>query len=384
MNHNEFENNQVNGNDTNHTKHTEPAAEHKPYTYTYGPSRSAANLREAYENQLQLMGTGGGANGGGAGQGGKKSKKSQAKAMVAAFLVGAVVISGFMYASDRTNLFTGNQPSSAATTLASNSAQQAAGVTTASVSVDASIADVYKAASPAVVKVENYTAPVQSMGRGFGGRGGNGGSGWQGFGGQVPQEGNDNGQSNNSEDSSQLELAGTGTGFFFESSGYILTNDHVVEGAAQVKVQVEGYDEPFVAEVVGESADQDLAVLKITGTKAFQTLAIGDSDQTAIGDWVIAIGNPYGFDHTMTVGVLSAKERPITIQGEDGADHQYEHLLQTDASINPGNSGGPLLNAKGEVIGINTAVNSEAQGIGFAIPTSTIQDTLKQLLGHNV
>ncbi|NIK70423.1 trypsin-like peptidase domain-containing protein [Paenibacillus sp. BK720] len=375
MNHNEFENNQVNGNDTTNTEST---AEHKPYTYTYRTSRSTANLREAYENQLQLMGMDG--SDGGYGSGGKKKgRKSQAKAMVAAFLVGAVVISGFMYASDKTNLFTGNQPPTAATTLASNTPQQSAGVTTASVSVDASIADVYKAASPAVVKIENYTEPVQSTGRGFGGRGG-----WQGFS-QMPQSQSGSGQSNSTDstDSSNLQLAGTGTGFFFESSGYILTNDHVVEGAAQVKVQVEGYDEPFVAEVVGENADQDLAVLKITGSKAFPTLAIGDSDQTAIGDWVIAIGNPYGFDHTMTVGVLSAKERPITISEEDGTEHQYEHLLQTDASINPGNSGGPLLNAKGEVIGINTAVNAEAQGIGFAIPTSTIQETLKQLLGRS-
>jgi S1-C subfamily serine protease len=200
--------------------------------------------------------------------------------------------------------------------------------------------------------------------------------------GEIPQTQEDSGQSG-STDSSQLELAGTGTGFFFESSGYILTNQHVVADASQVKVQVEGYDEPFIAEVVGEDADQDLAVLKISGTEAFPTLAIGDSNQTAIGDWVIAIGNPYGFDHTMTVGVLSAKERPITISDEDG-DHVYEHLLQTDASINPGNSGGPLLNASGQVIGINTAVNSEAQGIGFAIPTSTIQEALKQLVGHNV
>ncbi|MGO4108622.1 S1C family serine protease [Paenibacillus sp. YAF4_2] len=372
---NDYENNHNNVNDTDTPEST---AEHKPYTYTYGPNRSASSLRSAYENQLMKMTDEDGEQGN-SGWGSKKpgKKKSQAKAMVAAFLVGAVVISGFMYASDRTNLFTGNeQASTAATTTASNSAQQAAGVTTASVSVDATIADVYKAASPAVVKIENYTQPVQSNGRGYGGRGG-----FQGFG-EVPQTQEGSGQSG-STDSSQLELAGTGTGFFFESSGYILTNQHVVADASQVKVQVEGYDEPFIAEVVGEDADQDLAVLKINGTEAFPTLAIGDSNQTAIGDWVIAIGNPYGFDHTMTVGVLSAKERPITISDEDG-DHVYEHLLQTDASINPGNSGGPLLNASGQVIGINTAVNSEAQGIGFAIPTSTIQEALKQLVGHNV
>src|SRR5690606_38342844 len=122
------------------------------------------------------------------------------------------------------------------------------------------------------------------------------------------------------------------------------------------------------AQVLGTSYELDLAVLRVVNPKgsSFSALKLGDSDESKIGDWVLAIGNPYGFDHTLTTGVLSAKERPITIQDEQG-EHVYELLLQTDASINPGNSGGPLLNDKGELIGINTAVNAEAQGIGFAI-----------------
>lgn len=175
-----------------------------------------------------------------------------------------------------------------------------------------------------------------------------------------------------------MQATGSGTGFFFDASGYILTNQHVVGGAEKIEVTVQGYDKPLTAQLLGSDYNLDLAVLKVTDTKAFPTLKLGSSDSIKIGDWVAAIGNPYGFDHTITVGVLSAKERPISIPDEQGT-RNYEHLLQTDASINPGNSGGPLLNVNGEVIGINTAVSSQAQGIGFAIPTSTIQGVLENL-----
>lgn len=168
---------------------------------------------------------------------------------------------------------------------------------------------------------------------------------------------------------------GLGTGFIISKDGYIVTNQHVIDSAEKIEVIVEGYEEPLPAKLVGSDFQLDLAVLKIEGKKDFPTLPIGDSDQVAVGDWVIAIGNPYGYDHTVTVGVVSAKGRPVGVQ-----DRQYKNLLQTDASINPGNSGGPLLNLKGEVVGINTAVNAQAQGIGFAIPTSTMQSVLKQLI----
>ncbi|MUT68001.1 S1C family serine protease [Paenibacillus sp. NEAU-GSW1] len=370
----------------------------KEVTYTYGPSpRSTADLQSTYEKQLEMFEVGAAEGGAIGARVGKRARATSAKTVLAAFLAGAIVIGGFMYAADRNNLFTGDGEETAIVSqTASNAASssQDAGVKTASASVDQSISDIYAEASPAVVKIENYTEPQQTAGRGS--------DYWQFFGGQTPQQQFGKGRNGTGEggsqeqgapqsesnsqsegiDTSNLQLSGSGTGFIFDKSGYILTNEHVIADAAQVKVTVEGYDEPFVATVVGSDAEQDLAVLKIEGTDEFSTLPIGNSDDSAIGDWVIAIGNPYGFDHTMTVGVLSAKERPITIADESG-EHVYEHLLQTDASINPGNSGGPLLNASGEVIGINTAVNSEAQGIGFAIPTGTIQEVLNTIMGAN-
>lgn len=167
---------------------------------------------------------------------------------------------------------------------------------------------------------------------------------------------------------------GLGSGFITSSDGYILTNEHVVEGASEVQVTVVGYDKPFPAKVVGTDRELDLAILKIDAPKPLPTVALGDSDKTRVGEWVVAIGNPYGLDHTVTVGVVSAKGRPIPVQ-----DRIYKNLLQTDAAINPGNSGGPLLNLRGEVIGINTAVNAEGQGLGFAIPINTAKEVMDEL-----
>lgn len=166
---------------------------------------------------------------------------------------------------------------------------------------------------------------------------------------------------------------GIGTGFLISADGYILTNQHVIDHAAQVTVQLNGQKKEVPARVVGQDRDLDLAVLKIEGSD-YPTLTLGSSDRMRVGDWVVAIGQPYGLDHTVTIGVVSAKGRPISIE-----DREYKNLIQTDAAINPGNSGGPLLNLKGEVIGINTAVNAQAQGIGFAIPTNTVSQVLKDL-----
>ncbi|MFZ3172739.1 MAG: trypsin-like peptidase domain-containing protein [Carboxydocellales bacterium] len=168
---------------------------------------------------------------------------------------------------------------------------------------------------------------------------------------------------------------GMGSGFIISKDGYILTNEHVIDGADKITVTVNGYSTPFTAQLVGADYDKDLAVLKIKTDKDLPTLPLGKSENILVGDWVIAIGNPYGLDHTVTVGVISAKGRPVNIE-----DRHYENLLQTDTSINPGNSGGPLLNLNGEVVGINTAVNAQAQGIGFAIPTSTVQGILQDLM----
>src|SRR5690606_38353667 len=172
--------------------------------------------------------------------------------------------------------------------------------------------------------------------------------------------------------------SGLGTGFIFDKDGYILTNEHVVSGADKIYVTVQGYTEPFEAQLLGSDFDLDLAVLKIKGTKDFPTLPIGDSTELRVGEWVTAIGNPLGYDHTVSVGVLSAKGREIQIP-EGNQMRYYENLLQTDASINSGNSGGPQLNMNGEVVGINTAVSTDAQGIGFAIPSSTIVSVLDLL-----
>lgn len=167
---------------------------------------------------------------------------------------------------------------------------------------------------------------------------------------------------------------GIGTGFLITNDGYILTNQHVIENAMSVEVQLNGKTEEIPAQVIGQDRELDLAVLKINGAN-YPYLKLGDSDKMRVGEWVVAIGQPYGLDHTVTTGVISAKGRPITIQ-----NRQYKNLIQTDAAINPGNSGGPLLNLKGEVIAINTAVNASAQGIGFAIPTATVSKVLENLV----
>lgn len=169
--------------------------------------------------------------------------------------------------------------------------------------------------------------------------------------------------------------SGIGTGFIFDKSGLILTNQHVIDGASSIEVTIAGYEKPVKAKVIGSDAELDLAVIKVSVGKDLPVLKLGDSSKIDVGNWVIAIGNPYGLDHTVTVGVISAKERPVTI-----SNRLYKNLLQTDAAINPGNSGGPLLNTAGEVIGINTAVNASAQGIGFAIPIGTAKQVLNDLI----
>ena len=171
------------------------------------------------------------------------------------------------------------------------------------------------------------------------------------------------------------KVQGLGSGFIISKDGYVLTNNHVISGASTVIVRVQGRKETFTARVIGTDAQLDLAVLKIDSETDYPVVPLGDSSKIQVGDWAVAIGNPYGLDHTVTLGVISAKGRPLTINGQ-----QFTDLLQTDASINPGNSGGPLLNLKGEVIGINTAVSTEGQGLGFAIPINTAKEVLEQLI----
>ena len=173
---------------------------------------------------------------------------------------------------------------------------------------------------------------------------------------------------------------GSGTGFIIDNEGYILTNNHVVEGADIIKVTLQN-DKEYEAKLIGSDPKTDIALIKIiqdNGEKtSFSFLTMGDSGKLDVGEWVVAIGNPFGLDHTVTTGVVSAMGRNI-------GSGPYDEFIQTDASINPGNSGGPLLNMEGDVIGINTAIYSGSGsnvGIGFAVPINIakgILDDLKQ------
>ncbi|MFQ5893623.1 MAG: DegQ family serine endoprotease [Nitrospinota bacterium] len=162
-----------------------------------------------------------------------------------------------------------------------------------------------------------------------------------------------------------------GSGIIYDKEGYIITNNHVVVRASEIKVKLHDGDE-YDAKVIGTDPKTDLAVIKIEADKPLPTLTLGDSDALQVGEWVVAIGNPFGLEHTVTVGVVSAKGRVI-------GTGPYDDFIQTDASINPGNSGGPLLNTSGEVVGVNTAIVAAGQGIGFAIPSNITRRVIEDL-----
>ena len=181
---------------------------------------------------------------------------------------------------------------------------------------------------------------------------------------------------------------GAGTGFIIDKAGFILTNSHVVEGAEKITVTLYHAERgvEYNAKVVGRDPLTDSALIQLTETPSqpLQEARFGDSDQMQPGDWVMAIGNPFGLNHTITVGVISALGRPF-----GGVRGREQNMLQTDAAINPGNSGGPLLNVRGEVVGVNTAIFTDAQraaniGIGFATPINAIRDLLPQLRNGKV
>ena len=160
-----------------------------------------------------------------------------------------------------------------------------------------------------------------------------------------------------------------GSGVVVDKAGYVLTNNHVVDGATRIRVKFMDSPKEYIATKVGEDEATDLAVIKVEPGHEFIAARIGNSDAVQVGDWAIAIGSPFGFQATVTAGIISAKQRDIP-----GDNSQFQHFLQTDAAINPGNSGGPLLNMRGEVIGINTAIASQSghyEGIGFAMPINT-------------
>jgi serine protease Do len=237
--------------------------------------------------------------------------------------------------------------------------------------------NIAKAVSPSVVNIRSTSRQrVQEMTEFFGGDDllerffGGGGRG-QGQG-QAPER----------------ETQAAGTGFVISKDGFILTNNHVVEGATKIEVSLYGEDSDVYheARVVGRDPLTDSALIELLEKpkRELSEVKFGDSSLMAPGDWVMAIGNPFGLAHTVSVGVISATERPFPI-----TDGRSQDVLQTDAAINPGNSGGPLLNVRGEVVGINTAIYTDARqqgniGIGFAIPINTVRELLPQLRNGKV
>ncbi|HET6344173.1 MAG TPA: Do family serine endopeptidase [Myxococcota bacterium] len=224
------------------------------------------------------------------------------------------------------------------------------------------------------IQVEHRVRVGGPRGRGappFGGPGGpfEGGDPFDFFryfggGGEVPRE---------------FENRGLGSGFVIDPTGLILTNAHVVEKADSIEVTFstpDGGEKRLPAKIVGQAIEYDVALIRTETDAKATTVPLGDSNAMRIGNWVMAIGNPFGLDHSVSVGIISAKQRrDIAPSGRQGL---YD-FLQTDASINPGNSGGPLINLQGEVIGINSAINAQGQGIGFAIPINMVKDMLPQL-----
>ncbi len=242
--------------------------------------------------------------------------------------------------------------------------QTASAVSTGEIArVPLSLADLAEKLKPAVVNIST-TKTVRSggfrspfgqnspFGRNFGGD-----DFFERFFGDIPQR--------------QFKQRSLGSGFIISDDGYIFTNNHVVEQADKILVKLSDGKE-YEAKVIGKDANTDIALIKIKANGSLPVVETGDSDKLRVGEWVMAIGNPFGLEQTVTAGIVSAKGRVI------GAG-PYDNFIQTDASINPGNSGGPLFNMDGKVIGINTAIVAQGQGIGFAIPINMAKTILPDL-----
>jgi serine protease Do len=270
-------------------------------------------------------------------------------------------------------------PQSAAQTIAAppyNNAPITGGLTATT------FRDVAKTVTPAVVNIRTESRQrTQDLSEFFGGGGGGGSDDlFERF---FGQGGQGQGQGRPRQQPRDQVVQAAGTGFIIDKAGFILTNNHVVEGATKIEVSLYGEDsdQEYAAKVVGRDPLTDSALIELTEkpSHTLPEIKFGDSSQVLPGDWVMAIGNPFGLAHTVSVGVISALERPFpTTEGRS------TQVLQTDAAINPGNSGGPLLNIRGEVIGINSAIYTDARqagniGIGFAIPINTVRELLPQL-----
>jgi len=172
-------------------------------------------------------------------------------------------------------------------------------------------------------------------------------------------------------------VLGGGSGVLVTSDGYALTNSHVLRGSTGVEAELAD-GRSFVVDVVGDDPATDLALLKLSAERAFEYVELGDSGKLRVGDLAVAIGSPFGLAHTVTLGIVSALGRSLS--GPDG--RTVEGVIQTDALLNPGNSGGPLVSAAGEVVGVNTAIHAQGQGLCFAVPSSTARFVVTEILGH--
>ncbi|MFQ5484316.1 MAG: DegQ family serine endoprotease [Desulfobacterales bacterium] len=172
-------------------------------------------------------------------------------------------------------------------------------------------------------------------------------------------------------DQREFKQRSLGSGFFIDKKGFIVTNNHVIENADKIKVKLNNGKE-FDAKIVGRDPNTDLALIKIESPNGLPVIELGDSNALKVGEWVVAIGSPFGLEHTVTAGIVSAKGRVI-------GSGPYDDFIQTDASINPGNSGGPLIDMSGKVVGINTAIIASGQGIGFAVPINMAKLVIEQL-----
>jgi serine protease Do len=276
------------------------------------------------------------------------------------------------------------------------------------VNLSTTFTKIAKDVGPAVVNINTVSYPKNSTGRNFQGNSqgqGDNGQGeeqegpGQGQQGQGPGQG-DNGmqdffnhffgfggpQGPEGEGPDGGERMALGSGFIVDPRGYIITNNHVVEKADKIWVKLTTDprgDQGHAATVVGTDKATDIAVLKINVGSPLPTVKLGNSDGTQIGDWVMAIGSPFGLNQTVTAGIISSENRSLAGQGGPGSG-EFQHFIQTDAAINPGNSGGPLVDMDGQVIGMNTAIYTQSagnEGIGFAMPSNTIANVYNQLIG---
>jgi serine protease Do len=246
--------------------------------------------------------------------------------------------------------------------------------------------NIAKATAPAVVNIQTLAhARGRELTDYFGGQGDDLLRRFFGGGDDSDQSPQPRGRSRGRSEAPQLQ--GAGTGFIIDKAGFILTNNHVVEGAEKITVSLYGAErgQSYAAKVIGHDSLTDTALIQITEMpqQPLTEVKFGDSEQMQPGDWVMAIGNPFQLGHTVTVGVISALGRPL-----GGVPQREQPMLQTDAAINPGNSGGPLLNVRGEVIGMNTAIYTDQRsaniGIGFATPINAVRDLLPQLRNGKV